>query len=101
MHVRQVTETGPGVIRVATGLGDELACSDVLAVLHIELADVAVEKGDGVAVIVPEGIGHDDRGITLRAARDRPVGYPVGGARCDREQWRPAVERGVDRIVPR
>jgi len=52
VDVRHVAEAGARIIRVATGFGDEFARGDVLAILDVELADVTVEKRDGIATIV-------------------------------------------------
>jgi len=49
VDVSHIAESGARVIRVAAALRKQGTGDDMLAVLHIELADVAVEECDWVA----------------------------------------------------
>src|SRR5207302_8370741 len=67
-------------------LHDALPIFDVPAALDIELSDVAVKERDRVALIILEHIGDDHHGITVRPARDSPVGQSIDGSGRHRKE---------------
>src|SRR5947199_6219741 len=58
MDVRHVTEAGARIIRVPAALGKQCARFDVLPILSIKLADVAVQERNWIALVVLEDIRH-------------------------------------------
>src|SRR6202140_4408433 len=91
VHIRHVAEARARIVRIATGLGEKAAGRDMLPIRNIELADVAVEEGDRVTLVVLEYIRHDNRSPSLWEAGDGPVGDLVGRPRCHRVERGPAV----------
>ena len=98
VDVRHVTETGTGIIRVPSAPGNQCAGRHALAVRDIELAYMAIEEGNGIALVIREDIRYDDDRPSLRPTRDRPIGYPVGGPRRHGVQTCAAVENDVDGV---
>src|ERR1700704_1969608 len=74
VDVRHVAETRAWVIRVAAALRDQRAGINVLPVLRVELAHVAVKERNRIALVVFEHIRDDDGSPALREAWDGPVG---------------------------
>src|SRR5437763_14888054 len=92
MDVRHVTEAGARTCRAPAALANQCARFDVLPILSIELADVAVQERNRIALVVLEAIRDHYGCPTLRATRNRPVRNPVCGPRGHGMQRRPTVE---------
>src|SRR5437867_12433868 len=73
MDVRHVTEASARIIRVPAALGNPCTRFDVLPILSIKRADVAVQERNWIALVVLEDIRHHYGCPTLRKARNRPV----------------------------
>jgi hypothetical protein len=61
VHVGHVAEAGAWIIRVAAALCDQSARFDVSTVRDIELPDVAVQKGNGVALVIRGAVNSKGR----------------------------------------
>src|SRR5207244_9682192 len=81
--------------------GNQFAGWHPLAVRDIELAYMAIEEGNGIALVIREDIRYDDDRPSLRPTRDRPIGDPVGSAGGHGVQGCAAAENDVDGVVAR